>query len=190
MLNNSFTAVDIEGSPYLNENFIEGDIFTTSKTQFTKIPLRYNVYNDQVEFKNPDNQAYVIGTPETIEKIEFGEYQLEYIPFQVSNKTAHGFFIVVEKGEASLYARHRIVLEEAKKAAAYQEPKPARFISRPHEYYIRIGMESAVPVTRKKDLNNIFQGGNDKLNAFLRDNKIKAKDPESLKELVRFYNSL
>lgn len=188
--NNSLTTDDIEGSPYLSDDFIEGTVYTTSKIQFREIPLRYNAYNDEVEFMKPDSQAYVIDPPEIIESIEFGDHHLEYIPYKVANRTARGFLLVLEKGNASLYSRHRVILEEAKKAAAYQEPTPARFISRADEYYIRIGMEPAVPVNKKKDLNNIFPEDNDKVNAYLKNNKIKLNDPKSLIELVQFYNSL
>lgn len=187
---NELNETNIKGSPFLNEEFIEGSVFTTSKTQFVDIPLRYNIFNDQIEFKTDDEQVMALSVPEVIEKVEMGQYLFEYIPYSSSNNIKRGFFIVHEKGKATLYSRPRILFEEAKKPAAYQDAQPARFIRKPDEYYIRIGMEPAKPVSGKKDLHTIFSGNNKELNAFLKNNKIRPNNSESLKELVIFYNSL
>jgi hypothetical protein len=83
-----------------------------------------------------------------------------------------------------------IFFEESKNPAAYQDAQPARFIRKPDEYYIRIGMEPAKPVSGKKDLQAIFSGENKEINAFLKTNKVKPGNLESLREIILFYNSL
>ena len=52
------------------DEFITGTIFTTSKTQYVNMSLRYNIYNDQLEFKTPEDKILVMAAPEIIEKIE------------------------------------------------------------------------------------------------------------------------
>ena len=184
------TEADIQGSPYLNDEFIEGSVFTTSKTQYEGVPLRYNIYNDDIEFRSDDGQVMVLAAPEVLEKVEFGDYQFEYIFYHVVNKTRRGFFTVIEKGKASLYSRPQIKFEEAKQPAAYQDAQPAKFTKRPDVYYIRIDMEAAKPVTKQKDLQEAFSDHKAEIASFIKKNKIKANSPESLKELVQYYNSL
>ncbi len=186
---NELNETNIGGSPFLNENFTEGSVFTTSKTIFIDVPLRYNIYNDQIEFKTDDEQVLALAVPEVIEKVEMGEYLFEYIPYSSSNNLKRGFFIVHEKGKATLYSRPRIMFEKAKEPAAYQDAQPARFIRKPDEYYIRIGMEPAKPVSGKKDLQAVFSGSNKEVNTFIKNNKIRPGSVESLKELVVYYNS-
>jgi hypothetical protein len=187
---NELNEKHIEGSPFLNENFTEGSVFTSSKTEFVDVPLRYNIYNHQIEFKSDDEQVLALAVPEVIEKVEMGEYVFEYIPYSSSNNLKRGFFIVHEKGKVSLYSRPRVIFEESKKPAAYQDAQPARFIRKPDEYYIRIGMEPAKPVSGKKDLQAIFSGENKEIHAFLKTNKVKPGNLESLREIILFYNSL
>jgi hypothetical protein len=186
----ALTEADIKGSPFLNEEFAEGSVFTTSKTQFVSVPLRYNIFNDKIEFRGDDGRAYEIGVPEVIEKVEFGEYKMEYLPYLTSKKLKRGFFMILEKGYASLYSKPRVIFEEAKNPGAYQDAQPAMFISRPEEYYIKVGMEAAKPIYKSKDLAEVFPDHQKEVLSFLKKNKLRHNNPDNLKELVQFYNSL
>ncbi|MFW5756037.1 MAG: hypothetical protein ACOCWK_05515 [Tangfeifania sp.] len=185
------TEKDIEGSPYLNDDFIEGTVFTTIKTKYTGVPLRYNIYSDQIEFKAGEGAVQELAAPETVEKVEFGEYKMVYIPFAVSKKIRRGFFREMESGDkAVLLTRQQVLFEDAKKPAAYQEAEPPRFIRKPDDYYIRIGKEPARLISRKKDLEEAFPGHKKEINSFIKENKVKPNKPERLAELVQYYNSL
>ena len=48
---------DIEGSPFLNEEFIRGEIVMNDTLFYREIPLRYNMYNDVMEFQNASGQV-------------------------------------------------------------------------------------------------------------------------------------
>ncbi len=184
------TESDIEGSPYLDDEFVEGSVFMTSKVQFVGLPLRYNIFNDQVEFRTKDETVQVLSVPEVIEKVEFGQTTLEYSVYSNLNKIKRGFFVVLEKGKATLYSRPRVNFEDAKKAAAYSDAKPPRFIKRPDEYYIRLGKEPAELIARKKDLEGLFTDHEKEMLEFLNNNKINTNRPEDLVKVVQYYNSL
>lgn len=181
---------NIMGSPYLNDEFIEGSVFTKSKTQYAGVPLRYNIFNDEIEFRTDDGQVLALASAEVIEKVEFGDFNLEYIPYMVVKRMRRGFFNVLEKGNATLYQRLRVVFEDAKQPAAYQDAQPAKFVKRPDEYYIRAGMEPAVPVNKNKDLQSAFPDHKKEIAEFIKKNRVRTNNPESLKELVKYYNSL
>jgi hypothetical protein len=184
------TEANINGTPFLNDEFIEGSIFTTSKTQYVDVPLRYNIYNDQIEFQLGEAPVQALAAPETIELIEYGDFVFEYAPYTNAKKIKRGFFIVKEKGNATLYSKPQVIFENAKKPAAYQDAVPARFLNRPDEYYIRVGKEPAMLIAKKKDLEEVFPDHKDEISGFIKKNKVKPNDQESLKELVQFYNSL
>lgn len=184
------TEKDIQGSPYLDDNFVKGSVYTTSKTEYVDVPLRYNIYNDQIEFKTGDNKVLALAAPESVDKIEFGNYKIVYIPFSVAKKVRRSFFVVLAEGKASLFEKPRVTLKEATDAGAYQEAKPAEFVRNTDEYYIRVGEDLAKLVGNKKDLLEIFPDKQKQLEAFIKKQKIKPNKPESLKELVEYYNSL
>jgi hypothetical protein len=183
------TEANIDGSPYLNDEFIEGAVFTTSKTQYVGVPLRYNIYNDQIEFQLGENPVQALAAPETVEMVQFGDFMFEYIPHTNAKKIKRGFFIIEEKGNATLYSKPQVIFENAKEPAAYQDAVPARFLTRPDEYYIRVGKEPAVLIAKKKDLEEVFPYHKAEIAEFIKKNKVKPNNPESLKELVQFYNA-
>ncbi len=189
-IKNILTANDIKGSPYLNDEFINGTIFTTSKFQFVDVPLRYNIYNDRIEFKTPANEIQALATPEIVETVEFGNYKMVYIPYSNTQKIRYGFFMIEKEGNVSLYSRLEIIFKKAEEPGAYKEAEPAKFVKKSHSYYIRVGMEEAKKVGSKKGLIEIFPDHNNKISAFIKKNKVKTNKPEKLKELVRYYNSL
>ena len=188
--NGLLTENDIEGSPYLNDEFINGTIFTTSKYQFVDVPLRYNIYNDQLEFKTTQNEVQALATPEIVETVEFGDFKMIYIPYSNSKKIKRGFFIVEVEGIASLYSKKVIMFKEAEEPGAYKVAEPAKFVNKSDSYYIRVGSAEAKKVGSKKEVVEIFPDHNNEISIFIKKSKVKTNKPEKLKELVRYYNSL
>lgn len=187
---NVISEEQIAGSPYLNKEFENGSVYTVQRQQYNEIPLRYNIYNDNLEFKTPDNEIMALAAPEIVEKAVVGSTILTYSPYLLANKTKKGFFLILEEGKASLYAKSAVVFQNATEPAAYKDAEPAKFIKKPDEYYIRIGSEQAVPINSKKDLIAAFPDNRDKIESFINKNKTKTNKPESLKEVVKYYNSL
>ena len=72
-INITLSEVDIEGTPYLDDEFIKGTVYTTSKQKIIDIPVRYNIYNDNLEFKSPEAKILAVSKPETLELIDFGK---------------------------------------------------------------------------------------------------------------------
>ncbi len=184
------TENDIEGSPYLEDDFINGSVYTTSKTQYVDVPLRYNIYNDQLEFKSEDNTVQALAAPESIEKVEFGKYKMVYVPYSVTKKIRRGFFIVLEEGKASLYEKPNVIFKQPTEPGAYKEAEPARFVKSADEYYIRVGNSQAKLAGNKKDLIEIFPDHQKQIETFIKKHNVKSNKPETLKELVQYYNSL
>ena len=184
-------ATDIEGSPYWNDEFKEGTVFTKSKTQYSGISLRYNIYSDQVEFLQDEERVQVIAAPETIEKIEMNGHSLVYIPYLSGKKIKRGFFIEVENGEkATLLLRPQVSLRDAKGPGAYQESEPPRFVRGSDDFYIRIGEEPAAFIARKKDLREIFPTFQKEVISYIKKHRIRPGKQDQLRDLVRYYNSL
>jgi hypothetical protein len=180
---------DIYGNPYLEKDFIKGTIFTVQKIQYVDIPVRYNMYSDVFEFKSDDG-VFEIGVPADLEKIEFNRMIFNYIPYLDDKKLKNGFFRVIESGNATLYARHKVIFKKMEPASLTQTSKPDRFEELPIEYYMRIKNNEAISFNNKKELIGLFPDNQDKVEDFISKNKIKPNKPESLVELIKYYNSL
>ena len=186
----TLTAADIKGSPYLNDEFIRANVFTTSKTQFPDIPLRLNIYNNEIEFKNQEGNIAAIATPEIIEKITTDDYVLVYVPYSFAKRVNRGFFKLIVDGEVKLYARPNVEFKEAVPPAPYKEAESAQFIQKADSYYLRFGTEAAQLIANKKDLETLFPDHKKEVAAFIKKHKINHRKEDKLKELVVYYNSL
>jgi len=186
----TLSAGDIQGSPYSNDEFITGAVFTTQKLQFVDVQLRYNIYNDQIEFKSTDDEVQAIATPEIIEKVVIGDLNMVYLPYSVSKKIRNGFFTVIDEGKASLFLRQEVVFVKATEPGAYKDAQPAKFEKRPDVYFIKVGTSEAKEVDSKKELLEAFPDKTAQLEKFIKQNKIKTNKQEDLIQLVHFYNSL
>ena len=180
---------DIYGNPYKEKDFIKGTIFTVQKIQYVDIPIRYNIYSDVFEFKAEDG-IFEIGVPQELEKIEFNGMVFQYIPYLDNKNLKNGFFQLIESGNATLYARYKVVFKKMEPASLTQVSMPNRFEDLPIEYYIRIKNNEAKAFNSKKELIGLFPDNRDKIENFIDENKVKPNNPEKLAALFKFYNSL
>ena len=181
---------EVEGSPYYIDEFKKGTIYTYQKIQYNDIPLRYNIYKDEMEFQKPDDQILSIATPEIVEKAVVGEDTFSNIRYEFGNKVKRAYFILLIEGKLSLYMRPEVIYKKPKKAAGYIDPEPAKFIKRPDVFYLRINQQAAVKIESKKDLLNFFNDHQKQIQDFIKENKIKPAKKDKMMELVEFYNSL
>ena len=181
---------DIKGSPYLNDAFISGTIFTTMKTQFNDVPLRYNLFNDDLEFKNPAGEILALAKPEIVEYAVLGAHRLVYANYSVGGKTKTGFLLVVEDGKAALLSKQSVIYQEPTEPGAYKEAEPAKFVRRAEEFYIRTGSTTAKPVNNKKSVLEAFPDNRGQMEDFISKNKVRLNKPEGLAEVVKYYNTL
>jgi len=187
---NVLTEDQIMGSPYLSKEFSVGTIYTMQRMQYDSILLRYNIYQDELQFKTPKGEIMAIGKPEIIEKAVFDKNELVYLPYNVGGKTKTGFFLLIEQGKAWFLVKPQVVLKEATEPAAYKDAEPAEYIKQADDFYIRTGNEVAVLIKSKKDLIAAFADNQDKIEDFISKNKIKSNKKEGIAEVVRYYNSL
>lgn len=64
------------------------------------------------------------------------------------------------------------------------------FTRKSDDYFIRVGKEPAVLISRKKDLEEVFPDHQKEIRSFIKKNKVKPNKPERMAELVQYYNSL
>ncbi len=188
--NTELLLKDIKGSPYLNDEFINGTIYTNSKTRYDQVPLRYNLYNDDLEFKNPAGEILALAKPEIVEYAVFGDHRLVYVSYGAGPKPKKGFLLLIVEGKASLLSKVSVLYQNPTEPGAYKEAEPAKFVLRADEFFIRAGSGLPALAGNKKSVLEAFPDNRDKIEDFISKNKIKLNKPEGLAAVVKFYNSL
>jgi hypothetical protein len=181
---------EIQGSPYLIDSFVVGSIYTNRNEQFQNIPVRYNIFTDNVEYIMGASSVLELKNPETVEKIEFENYKLIYLSLPHKNNLVKGFFIVLTEGYATLLSKPAVTLHKPSQPGGYIDAQPPRFSRNPDIYYIKVGKNQPKFIKTKKHLITSFPDFRAELSNYIKINNIKISDQKSLTDLVQYYNSL
>ncbi len=185
-----FSESEIKGSPYLADSFMTGSIYTHNKQQFLNIPVRYNIYTDNIEYILGAGRVLQLEDAESVEKVEFGSYNLIFIPGEKQKSKGSGFFIVLAEGKVSLLSKPGIRLKKPTPPGGYAEQEPPSLVRKPDTFYLKTSNNHILPVQNKKGLISAFPDNKEKMSLYIKKKKIKHLDSESLTELIRYYNSL
>ena len=170
----------VQGSCYLIENFIDGRI-TLNTGQTFEGPVRYDIYADQIEFKNAANEIFVVQNSRAIRTVFMDSLKFNFFePGEFEN--VKGFYELLVLGNYSLYKKFLILLKNPEAAGPGQQSIAAMFIPVDSKYYIMDSDANFTEINTKKDL--IIPGrDSNELEKFIKDNKIK---PKKEKDLIRF----
>lgn len=183
---------DIEGSPFLNNNFVTGSIITKDSLMYKDILLRYNIYQDEMEFTiTPDDDPRIIGSPRNFLFFNLEDRVFAYISFQLNKKPASGYFELLNMGECKFLIRRHTYFAQAEASRGYIGPTPARFEKGKDAYYLKLGTD--LPIEINMNRNSVLEAFGEKqdiIAGFVKDNNLSYRRPEDLVKMVQYYNSL
>ena len=181
--------VNYNGTPYLFESD-DASLILESGQEISGITIRYNAFEDQMEVKKGDN-FYVIPKERIIPKYLLDGHKFYLRIYKVGGKRMNGYFdCLVDDGYYKLYIQHNVVLQEAEETRGYVEAKPPKFIHNPPKVFLSVGEEVLIIIKNKQDFLENTTSHEDAVKHFIKKNKTKFRKPESISDLVEYYNSL
>ena len=191
---NSTESSTIKGSKYLNEDFISTKISSMPDQVFG---VRYNIYDDEMEFQGADNTVYALNKNDDSVKITFTTTNESYNIFSYIDDTGRqkkGYFVKLNnEGENLILRKHRIVFfEEQASKTGYDAPKPAMYKNVKDRMYIKLANKEAVllPTKKKKLAKTLFPENSKIILDFINSNKIKLSKEADLITFINYLNTL
>jgi hypothetical protein len=183
------SASKVEGTPYLNEQFIEGEIIFGEANR-TKVPVRYNIYQDLMEYQQ-NGKALALDPTNKIKKVRMGEETFIVEKFNLEGKSKYGFLNVLDTGKMTLLSKKIIKYQEPLKGRALDGGDlPAKFSRLSDAYFYKLGEGELKEIGNLKDMIASLPDKQEELKQFAKKEKISPKKEEELLKLVRYYNSL
>jgi len=179
---------EIQGSPYLIDSFVVGSVYSNNNGQVQNIPIRYNIFTDNIEYIMGESSVLELKNPETVDKVEFGNYKLIYLSQSNKNKSRNGFFIVLTEGNATLLSKPAVTLLNPTHPGGYNDAQPPRFSRNTDTYYIKVGKNKAKIIRNKRHLITSFPDSREELSKYIKTHNTKISDQKSLINLVQYYN--
>ncbi|HEX5170103.1 MAG TPA: hypothetical protein VFW11_13085 [Cyclobacteriaceae bacterium] len=178
----------VKGSPYLNEEFVEGVITYANKS--LSVPIRYNAYRDLIEYKQ-NGQTMELDANVIIKKISFGNSTFVPAKYQLNGKSKLGYFELLDSGSVMLYSKKTIAFFPGKKGGALDgSDDPARFKPSATTFYFKIGDGELKEVENLKSMIAALPDRQDELTQFAKKEKISYRNEKEMIRLVQYYNSL
>jgi len=180
---------EIQGTPYLDKEFISGNITTIEGNIISDVPLRYNGCTDDLEFLKGD-EHYVVDPKTSVKKAEFGGKVFSCLQYDMNGKTQSGFFVVLTEGKAILLVKYTMRFFEKEPAKPFTDPKPARFDAPVKEYFIAFDGAPAKLIINKRKFIDLFGNQKDEMESYITKNKLSIRDDDALTKIVLHYNTL
>jgi hypothetical protein len=181
-------APEIEGSPFLDDNFVQGEVYVGSKR--TAVPVRYNIFQDWVEYQQA-GQTMVLEPSKTIEKVRIGDKTLVCEKFEFNGKSKYGYLTLVDTGKVTLLSKKVVKYIPVQKQQALDgSDKPAKYDRGPDVYFYRIDEGPLQEIGNLKSLISSFPDKQEELRQYAKKEKISVKKEGELIQLMRYYSTL
>ncbi|UKB84324.1 hypothetical protein LF887_01330 [Chryseobacterium sp. MEBOG06] len=170
-------------SPYLTKEFSNAKV----AANYEQVPVRYNSYSDEVEFKK-NNEIQVLPKTADFSRIEISSPKQTIVLLQTSDDLS-GYFLELVNGKNSLYKKVKTKFTDLVPAAnSYASDRPANFRALDPAYYIKTDKGFIKKPRNQKEIIEQFPDKKEALNTFFKSNKIKFDKDEDLIKLVTFLN--
>lgn len=180
----------IAGSPYLDRQFISGLIIKTNNTEFRDIPLRYNIFNNTMEFKQKET-ILDIADPQTISRIILDNRVFVYAPYKAGKKIRLSYFQLLTEGKFQLLKMYKVAFKgSGEKLMVGDESNSNRFERLLPAYYLRYRNGMAHLIDSQKELIKILQPIPQEVIDFIQANSINTKNEKQLIDLIEYTNKI
>ncbi|WP_312341029.1 hypothetical protein [Chryseobacterium binzhouense] len=168
---------DVKGSPYLNNDFQFAQI-----GDYKNIPMRYNSYTDEFEFKK-DDLNYILPKEDNLSPIIFQNRDKQFV---LQNINGNMQYLEEINSEAKLFKKYTTIFKELKRASTtYEQDSPPSFEQIPPKYYIIKKDGTAVEFSKKK-IENSFPEKYKALKVYIKKNNLNYEREADLIRMAIF----
>lgn len=178
------------GSPYSLDLFYDAEI-NISDT-IVKVPVRYNVVSDEMEFRRDDKTFALVVKGDVVVNFLLTKKQYNYIQYTLEDVSKKGFLCKKTNNlNINLFVKEVISYIPFKDALnSYDQPKPAHYRKDNDIFLIQMGNDIVEMPTKKKALLKLFNDKEEEIETFLKTNKTSFREETDLIALVNYLNTL
>ncbi len=177
-----------ECSMYFND-WTKASVTLTDGKYLSDRMVRYNIYNQQMEFVHEGDTA-AFGDPEEISTVVLNGHEFIYRDFECEDEVNKGYFEVLVNGDCQLLLHRCIAFKYIEECSDPNTNfvKERYYLS--EKYFISENGETAILLpNKKKEIIVMFENSDKDIKTYIKEHKIKIYKEEDLKDLISYYNS-
>ncbi len=183
---------NVEGSPYLTDDFMPSKVYLKDNEKPVKADLRYNAYSGEFEFSQGE-RVFVLANKKEIDSIQYKGQNFIYGSFKnEAGIVQENFLARLVHGECSIYKIYSREFHQAEPPkTGYDESEPARFEEENPEYCIQFegdNMPVVIESFRRGKFLNYFGSLEPELKGYIKDQNLRLRREDDLVTFIRYYN--
>jgi len=183
----------IEGSPFFNDDWSTGLIMLADGRTFKDMILKYNIYTDEVYFKDQNGETKSFSNPVSEFKLlSTGNGSSNSKDFKsgyanIPGYTAKSFFEVLSEGAVQLLKKYRRVVSET---TGIDLGTVTKNFTDKESYYMIISGTATLVKKDKKSILALLNNKQIELETYIKAHKLDLKNDDDLAKLINYYNSI
>ncbi|WKN45960.1 hypothetical protein [Tunicatimonas pelagia] len=175
--NSGYEIDAIKGSRFLYDDFLPGTVYFDNKTKFTNIPMRLNLYHDELQYINNDS-IYAFATPNRFDSVTIGGEAFIYLD-ESNNLDLSGFVRIWNSQFPAIVTKMSVGLSV-----------PLRFDRKDDQHYLIRSESDIVMVKSVEHLIYLLCYHSLELEEFAKQEKISSTNGAELAWLVERYREV
>jgi hypothetical protein len=184
----------VKGTPYFNEEWLTGDVYFPDGTEIIRINIRYNIYSDELEFKNSTSGQTFIIDRNRISGFRFNEpgdsILFESFNFKPDTPEEKSFVQILYNGKTRFLLKHRKQFIPANYQGAYATGNKYDEYQDDKDYYL-IRDDGSIEKIKlnRKSVMSALKDSQSVLKEFALNNKIDFTNPKDIIKILLFHDN-
>ena len=185
--------IDIEGSPFFIDQWKYATVKHNDSTSYPNVPVKLNLYSEKGHFLSGKNElTFIPGFVKEFIFIDSSIGKMKSYTFRngfpaINKQNENSYYLVLCDGKFKYIEYMYRKVDESKNPISGEIKK--ELVSYEEYYFFNAG--SLTLIKRNKGfLLDQMSDKKDAIEKFIVDNKISCKDPDKIKLVVDYYNSL
>lgn len=176
---------DIEGSPYLTDEFVKGTVFVENEKPYAAM-MRYNAYQDEIQVQGSDGISSLFKRDYIWAEIGGETFRIQTYGDRAG--TSKGYFVELNRGNIRLLKRIVREFKEGQPAvSSYSQNTPPRFDEKVTYYLVREKSPAREVRLRKKDILGFLSSK--EVETYVKENKLRLNSEKEVIQVLTQINA-
>jgi hypothetical protein len=185
----------VKGTPYFNEKWQPGDVAFSDGTEIIQISIRYNIYKDELEFKNSTSGQTFIIDRNMVEGFRFSgagdTVNFKYFSLKPDKKEEKSCVQVLYDSRTMLLLKHKKQFVKADYQGAYAAGNKYDEYLNDNDYFL-VKTDGSIQKMKpnKRSVMSALTNSQSELKEYALKNQIDFSDPDDVIRMLRFYDNI
>ncbi len=184
----------VKGTPYVFEQFRQGEVFLKSKKKVVIKELNYNCMENEIVYLDPATKVTRLMNRFKVDlfMLHDGTEMISFVPVKLEEDAETIFAQVLYNKGSLVYKVYEKEWVKANYEGGYSaDRKYDEFVDKYSLYFMKEGDKALYKAKKsKKQMLAAFPGQENEISSFIKSNKLDLKNEESLVKLLEYYDSL